>query len=107
MKVNTYLDTPPLTEMPGVVKREVITARDGAPNFAMRVFDVEPGHSTPYHSHHWEHEAFILAGEGVVKGETGESKIAKDSVVFIAPDELHCFTNTGKETLRFICVIPL
>ena len=107
MKVANYLDFKPIQELPGVVKREVITAADGAPNFCMRVFELEPGSSTPAHCHPWEHEIFILSGQGVVV--TGEKKtlIGKDNVIFIAPDEQHCFLNNSSESLRFICVIPL
>ncbi len=107
MKVSKYLDTKPIQELPGVVKREVITANDGAPHFCMRVFDVEPGGSTPSHSHWWEHEVFVLSGRGVVVSEQGEIPIARDSVIFVAPNEQHCFVNNGNELLRFICVIPL
>ena len=107
MKVSKYLDTKPVPELPGVVKRVVISAIDGAPNFCMRVFDVEPGSATPAHSHPWEHEVFVLSGWGIVATELGERRIEKDSVVFVTPDEPHCFVNTGSETLRFICVIPL
>jgi len=106
MKVSKYLDTSPTQELPGVVKREVVNADDGAPNFCMRVFEVEPGSSTPSHSHPWEHEAYVLDGKGIVKGEQGETQIARDSVIFIPPDEQHCFVNNGTEILRFICVIP-
>jgi len=107
MKVSKYLDTKSTLEMPGVVKREVVNADDGAPNFCMRVFEVEPGSSTPHHSHSWEHEVYVLDGQGVVKSEQGETPIARDSVVFVPSDELHCFVNNGSEVLRFICVIPL
>ena len=107
MKVSNYRDTKPIQELPGVVKREVINADDGAPHFCMRVFEVEPGSSTPSHSHPWEHEGFVLSGRGVAIGEQGETQIAKDSVVFVPPDEHHCFVNNGNEILRFICVIPL
>lgn len=108
MKVTkSYLDTKPIKEVPGVLKRVVIDAHDGAPNFCMRVFEVEAGSSTPAHSHPWEHEVFVLSGRGVVVGEKGKNEIKKDSVVFVAPDEHHCFVNNGNETLRFICVIPL
>jgi len=107
MKVSNYLGTKPVQELSGVVKREVITADDGAPNFCMRVFEVEPGSSTPLHSHPWEHEVFVLSGRGVVVGEGGETQIAKDSVVFVPPDEHHCFVNNGNEPLRFICLIPI
>ncbi len=107
MKVSNYLDTKPIQELPGVVKREVITADDGAPHFCMRVFEVEPGSSTPSHSHQWEHEVFVLSGRGVVVSGDKETPIAKDSVVFVPPNEHHCFVNNGDEILRFICVIPI
>ena len=107
MKVTSYLDTQPTEELPGVFKRDVITAADGAPNFCMRVFDVEPGSTTPSHTHDWEHEVFILSGEGMVEGAKGKTPIGPGSVVFIAPNEHHCFINNGGETLRFICLIPL
>ena len=107
MKISKYGDTKPNEEVPGVFKRDVITAKDGAPNFCMRVFEVEPGSSTPSHSHQWEHEVFILSGQGVVVGKQGETPISKDGVVFVAPNELHCFVNTGSQVLRFICLIPL
>ena len=102
MKISNYLDTEPKEEMPGVVKREVITADDGAPTFAMRVIDVKPGTSSPYHTHPWEHEVFIISGQGVLKGEHGETPISGGSVFFIALNEHHCITNTGNETLHFI-----
>ncbi len=107
MKISNYRDTKPNEEVPGVFKREVITAKDGAPNFCMRVFEVEPGSSTPSHSHGWEHEVFVLSGQGVVVSKQGETPIGAESVVFVAPDEQHCFVNTGSQILRFICLIPL
>ena len=107
MKISKYLDVKPTQEAPGVAKREVITADDGAPNFCMRVFDVRSGSSTPSHSHGWEHEIFILSGQGVLVGEQGAAPIVKENVVFIPPNETHCIVNTGNEPLRFICVVPL
>ncbi len=107
MKVCNYLEAQSIQELPGVVKREVITADDGAPNFCMRIFELEPGSSTPHHSHPWEHEVFVLSGRGMVTGEQKETLIARDSVVFVPPDEKHCFVNNGNEPLRFICLIPI
>ena len=107
MIVSSYLETKPIQEMPGVAKREVVCADKGAPNFCMRAFDVEPGAFTPSHEHPWEHEVYVLSGRGVVVGEEGETEIAKDSVVFVPPNEHHCFINNSNEILRFICVIPI
>ena len=106
MKVSKYLDKEPTQELPGVLKREVINADDGAPNFCMRVFEVEPGSSTPSHSHPWAHEVYVLDGRGLAVNQQGETPISRGSVVFVPPDEHHCFINNGNETLRFICVIP-
>ena len=107
MKVSSYSETKAVPELPGVNKREVINADDGAPNFCMRVFDIEPGSSTPSHSHGWEHEIYVLAGRGVAISGEKKTPIEKDSVIFIPPDEHHCFMNNGDEILRIICVIPL
>jgi quercetin dioxygenase-like cupin family protein len=95
------------SEAPGVTVRWVIGEQDGAPNFAMRVFDVEPGASTPFHTHAWEHEVFILAGKGYVKSKEGETPLQEGNVVYVAPEEKHRFVNDGDTDLRFICVIPL
>jgi len=108
MKVQHYTDTPSaaVEEAPGVSVRWVISDKDGAPNFAMRVFDVAPGASTPYHQHPWEHEVFILQGQGVVKGEKQNRPFSEHFVVYIAPNEMHQFVNQGEGVLRFLCLIP-
>jgi len=102
MKIKHYREVKPKTEMPGASLYELITKEDGAPNFSMRVVEVEPGKNTKFHAHPWEHEVFIISGEAAVKGEKGETKVAKDNSVYIAPNEQHCFVNTGKEPLRFV-----
>ena len=107
MKVRNYIEVEPIEDVPGVLRRVAIGPEDGAPRFIMRVFDVRPGSSTPFHSHWWEHEAFVLSGEGTVKSQEGEKPIGEGTVVYVAPDEEHCFANTGSDVLRFICVIPL
>jgi len=97
----------PAAEAPGVTVRWVIGEKDGAPNFAMRVFEVEPGAASPFHTHSWEHEVFILEGKGHVRGEEGEISFQEEDTVFVAPEEKHQFINDGDTTLRFICVVPL
>lgn len=102
MKVSNYLETEPNEEVPGSIKRVVIGPDDGAPNFIMRVIELVPGGSSPFHTHPWEHEVFVLSGRGAVKGEQGETPITKDSVIYIAPEEKHCLVNKGDEPLRFV-----
>ena len=94
------------SDTPGVGIRWVVGQNDGAPRFAMRVIEVQPGCSTPHHEHWWEHEVFILAGSGVVKGAGQERPISEGSVVYMPGHEMHQFTNTGDQVLRFICMVP-
>jgi quercetin dioxygenase-like cupin family protein len=90
----------------GVALRWVVAKEDGAPRFAMRVIEVQPGCATPHHQHWWEHEVFVLAGTGVVKGDNQERPIEEGSVVFVPGEERHQFVNTGEGVLRFICMVP-
>lgn len=86
--------------------RWLVGEADGAPNFAMRQFEVEPGGHTPRHHHPYEHEIFVLEGAGeVYEGEQPHPLKAGD-VVLIKPDEVHQFKNTGKTPFKFICLIP-
>lgn len=109
MKVRNYrqVEAEEAEEAEGVTIRWVIGEEEGAPNFVMRVFDVEPGAATPLHTHEWEHEVFVLAGRGRVHGGGEEALLGEGDTVFVAPMEQHRFTNEGDDPLRFICVVPL
>jgi len=90
----------------GLNVRWLITKEVGAPNFAMRLFEVEPSGYSPFHSHPWEHEVFVLEGEGVVIGGSEEKSFKKDDVIFVPPDEKHQFKNNGEKIVRFLCLVP-
>jgi quercetin dioxygenase-like cupin family protein len=108
MKIRKWTDVPAQQAegLEGVTVRWVITQKDGAPHFAMRVFDVQAGRSTPYHKHWWEHEVYVLDGAGVAVQEGGETPITGGSVILVQGNEMHQFRNTGEGVLRFICLIP-
>jgi quercetin dioxygenase-like cupin family protein len=86
--------------------RWLITKDMGAPNFAMRLFEVEQGGFSPLHTHPWEHEVFILEGEGIVTDGKKATPLKPNDVVYTAPDEWHQFKNTGKNTFKFLCLVP-
>lgn len=86
--------------------RLLITRDVGAPNFAMRLFEMQPGGHSPLHNHDWEHEVFILEGEGTVVGKEGEKKFKSGDAIFVPPNERHQFKNTGKKLVRFLCLVP-
>lgn len=90
----------------GCQVRWLVGAADHAPNFAMRQFEVAPGGFTPRHFHPYEHEVYVLEGNGVVyEGDVAHPLKAGD-VVFVKPDEVHQFKNVGDTPLKFLCLIP-
>ena len=90
-----------------VTVRWLISRPEGAPNFAMRVFEIAPGGCTPQHEHAWEHEVYILAGETEVVGEAGATALAAGDAVLVLPGERHQFRNAGRTPARMLCMIPL
>jgi quercetin dioxygenase-like cupin family protein len=110
MKVNHYEAVPAKpVEMEGAhgcTVRSLLSAADGTPTFAMRQFEVEPGGYTPRHSHDYEHEVFVLDGSGVVFEGDQQHKLAKGDVIFVQPNEVHQFRNTGSTPMKFLCLIP-
>ena len=110
MKVKAYeqVESAPV-EMEGAVDctvRWLVGEPDGAPNFAMRQFEVAPGGHTPKHNHPYEHEVFVLEGDGVVLEGDTEHPLTAGDVVYVAPDEVHQFRNTGSQPLKFLCLVP-
>ncbi len=86
----------------------LIDAKLGAPNFAMRRFVVGRCGYTPLHKHDWEHEVFVLEGEGMLVNENGnEIPLKKNSFAFVPPNETHQFKNAGDENFIFLCIIPI
>ncbi len=90
----------------GVDARVVIGKQDGGKHFCMRVFEIGPGGYTPMHSHDWEHEMFVHAGEGEVFGNGGWTPLKPGNAVFIPADEVHQMRNSGQELLVVVCLIP-
>lgn len=86
--------------------RWLVGEQEGAPNFAMRQFEVEPGGYTPKHFHPYEHEVFVLEGEGEVYEGDQPHPLKAGDVVLVSPDEVHQFRNTGDQKLKFLCLIP-
>jgi quercetin dioxygenase-like cupin family protein len=90
----------------GCQVRWLVDAVQGAPNFAMRQFEVAPGGYTPKHSHPYEHEVFVLEGRGVVLEGDEEHPLKAGDFVLVTPNEVHQFRNTGAAPLKFLCLVP-
>jgi len=86
--------------------RWLISKADGAENFAMRMFELQPGGYTPLHIHAHEHEVFVIEGQGIFVYEGQEHQFGTEHVIFVPPDKEHQFKNTGDSVLRMLCIIP-
>ncbi|MFO0974039.1 MAG: cupin domain-containing protein [Phycisphaerae bacterium] len=96
-------------EMPGAERakmRMLVGPGDGAANFHMRHFEVAPGGRTPHHQHDYEHEILILKGAGTARSAAGDRPFQAGDVIWVPPNEMHQFVNTGPAALEFICLIP-
>jgi quercetin dioxygenase-like cupin family protein len=103
---NVELEQPTEEGIKDLKVRWLISKKDGAENFAMRLFETKPGGYSPLHQHDWEHEIFILQGEGIARSKTHEEPFKEGDVFFIKPMEWHQLINKGKKTLKFLCLIP-
>ncbi len=90
----------------GCAMAVLIGKQDGAPNFAVRHITVEPGGSTPHHSHDYEHEVVVLDGAGFVLFDGEETAIAPGDVVFVPAEHEHRFRAAADKPMRFLCVTP-
>jgi quercetin dioxygenase-like cupin family protein len=110
MRIFHYTDIKAKDAEEGASKLKVrwlITKETGAENFVMRLFEMEPKGYSPFHNHSWEHEVFILKGEGLVIGEEHERKFRAGDVIFIPANEKHQFKNNGKNIVEFLCLVPI
>jgi quercetin dioxygenase-like cupin family protein len=110
MKINHYseIEATPVRDpnVSGVSRRVLISASDNALNFTMRLFHVEPGGYTYHHSHDFEHEIFIIEGEGEVINNHGLKLCQAGYAIFVEPNEVHQLKNTGKTQMSFLCLVP-
>jgi len=96
---------PPGKEMQGVSVRWLIGPADGAANFAIRYFEIEPGGWTSLDQHAHDHGVFVLRGQGLVILDQTEYQVAEGDVVYIAPHKVHQLRNVTEEPFGFLCVI--
>jgi quercetin dioxygenase-like cupin family protein len=89
-------------------KQVPLSKQDGTPSFSVRVFTIEPGGHTPYHSHPFEHLNYVIEGAGAVKNEQGQERpLSRGDFVLVLPDEIHQYKNTSAVgNLVLICAVP-
>ncbi len=89
-------------------KQVPLSKLDGAPHFVFRVFTLEPGGYTPYHSHESEHLNYVIEGEGtLVDGEGRGTHLEAGCFAMVLPHEKHQYRNRSEERpFVMICAVP-
>ncbi len=91
----------------GASKQLPIGSLEGTPNFSLRVFTVEPGGHTPYHTHPYEHVNYVIEGNGALVNEKGEETPLKaGDFALVDPSEKHQYRNKGDQPFKMICGVP-
>jgi quercetin dioxygenase-like cupin family protein len=98
----------------GLSKGVLLDESDGAPNFAVRRFVLEPGSAVPRHTNEIEHEQYVLEGEYTVgieeAGDDGptetEYTVSAGDSLLIPAGAVHWYRNEGEEPGAFLCAVP-
>jgi quercetin dioxygenase-like cupin family protein len=89
------------------MRKGVLVAEDhGAPNFAIRRFELNPGASVPEHTNEVEHEQYVLSGEYVVGIGDEEFTVSEGDSLLIPAGVVHWYRNEGDEPGAFLCAVP-
>jgi quercetin dioxygenase-like cupin family protein len=92
--------TPGPADIAGVEVRHLTQVED----LELKVIDIEPGSSTPFHTHPHAHDAVIVSGVGALRLDGREEALEPGDVLVVNPDEPHAIVNRGSEVLRFVCL---
>jgi quercetin dioxygenase-like cupin family protein len=89
-------------------KQLPLSKADGSPSFSFRVFTMEPGGHSPYHTHAFEHLNYIIEGQGVLVNEAGEENPLKQGdFALVLPGEKHQYRNaSADQPFIMICAVP-
>ena len=104
----------------GLRKGVLVGSEHGAPNLAIRRFELEPDAEVPEHTNEIEHEQYVLEGEYVVGiGEgpgtdrNGDAASAGEEHTVSAGDALHIpagavhwYRNESGRPGAFLCAVP-
>lgn len=93
--------SPGEVEAPGVTVRQLKRVDD----VSLKVLDVEPGGSTPFHTHPHAHEGVVISGQGALRLRDRSEPLGPGDVFTVNPNAPHAITNRdGTAPLRFVCM---
>lgn len=87
--------------------REILhPAKDGLEiRYSLAHAVVEPGQKTRAHSLASAEVYYLLQGNGVMHIDGEEATVGPGQTVYIPPRSVQYIENTGREVLRFLCIV--
>ena len=83
-----------------------LSEADGAPDFRMRRYRLDPGAEVPRHTNTVEHAVHAVAGEYVVGIEDEERTASEGGSLFVPGGTVHWFRNESDAGSSFVCMGP-
>ena len=105
MEVQNINDVPAFTTKDGSEIRELLASRNSSiRNQSLAEARLGPGMTTAPHYHPLAEEIYyIIAGEGMMRIDDEQRRVSAGDAIAILPGRTHQITNTGRETLTFLC----
>jgi quercetin dioxygenase-like cupin family protein len=92
-------------ERPGVTVRRFISRQDESNNLEIRYFELQPGATSNFESHNYEHAVLVLRGRGAVRLGDAVHPIQFGDAIFVESDQIHQFRAAADEALGFMCAV--
>lgn len=89
-----------------VLKKVLISPGEGWEGYVMRQFELGAEGYTPRHTHPWPHIGYIVKGRGILHIDGKDYEVREGSFAYVPGDKIHQFTNKGRETFAFLCIVP-
>ncbi len=67
--------------------------------------ELKPGKKSKLHKMKTSEVYYILQGEGNLQIDDEIFKVLKDQAIYIPPYSKQCIKNTGKDELKFLCIV--
>lgn len=91
----------------GLRRADLIGASDGAPNFELRKYVIEPGVEVDKHTNTIEHEQYVLEGTYTIGIDDEESRISAGDALFIPAGTVHWYRNESDGLATYLCAVPV
>ena len=92
-------------ERPGVTVRRFISRQDESNNMEIRYFELQPGATSNFESHNYEHAVLVLRGQGSIRLGDQVHPIQFGDAIFVESDQIHQFRAADNDALGFMCAV--